>query len=55
MAKQVTAEIKVQVTGGSSDVHDFQPLGRDACAACHTPQAAGDACIDCHRYHVDLR
>lgn len=35
-------------TGG-----DFAPLERDSCAACHTAQAAGNRCTQCHRYHVD--
>jgi hypothetical protein len=46
---------EVNLTSGMVDVHDFAPLGREACAACHTPQAAGDACIKCHRYHINLR
>jgi hypothetical protein len=40
---------------GMIDLFDFAPLGREACAACHTPHAAGDACTKCHRYHIDLR
>lgn len=32
--------------------HDFSPLSRQACASCHTANAAGDACIKCHRYHT---
>ena len=32
---------------------DFLPLRRASCAACHTKQAAGDRCTQCHRYHVD--
>ncbi|MGV3484167.1 MAG: cytochrome c3 family protein [Planctomycetaceae bacterium] len=31
--------------------HDFLPITREACASCHTQAAAGDACIQCHRYH----
>jgi hypothetical protein len=40
--------------GGSRDqAHsDFIPLTKAACAHCHTPQAAGDHCTTCHRYHV---
>lgn len=38
-----------------TDPHDFAPMNRATCASCHTPQAAGDACIKCHRYHIDVR
>ncbi|QEF98279.1 Doubled CXXCH motif (Paired_CXXCH_1) [Stieleria maiorica] len=31
---------------------DFQPLPRQSCAGCHHAQAAGDACTQCHRYHI---
>jgi hypothetical protein len=44
-----------KLASGMVDVHDFAPLGRESCAACHTSQAAGDACVKCHRYHIDLR
>ena len=37
------------------DPHDFLPIGKQACASCHTPTAAGNACIQCHRYHVEWR
>ncbi|NOZ41103.1 MAG: hypothetical protein GXP24_12890 [Planctomycetes bacterium] len=30
----------------------FQPLTKQSCAECHTPRAAGDSCMQCHRYHV---
>lgn len=40
---------------GSVGTIDFAPLTRQACAACHTPHAAGDACVKCHRYHIDQR
>lgn len=33
-------------------VSDFASMSRDACAACHTPRAAGDSCVQCHRYHA---
>jgi hypothetical protein len=33
-------------------VADFASMSRDACAACHTPRAAGDSCVQCHRYHA---
>ncbi len=32
--------------------HDFLPLSRAACVACHTPELASDACTTCHRYHI---
>ena len=38
-----------------TDPHDFESMHRAACAGCHTPQAAGDGCIKCHRYHIDLQ
>ena len=52
-----------RVAGGSSTDAEFQalqhtlhqefePISRDACAACHTSQAAGDSCTTCHQYHV---
>jgi len=31
---------------------DFLPLKKAACVSCHTPNAAGDHCTTCHRYHV---
>jgi hypothetical protein len=34
---------------------DFQPMKKQDCATCHTKQAAGDSCVSCHRYHLDLR
>jgi len=30
----------------------FQPLTKQSCAECHTPRAAGDSCMQCHKYHV---
>ena len=33
--------------------HEFLPMKRAACAACHTTQAAGDSCVQCHRYHIE--
>jgi len=30
----------------------FQPLTQQSCAECHTPHAAGDRCMQCHKYHV---
>ncbi len=46
---------EVSLAAGFTDPHDFQSMDRQACVGCHTPQAAGDACIKCHRYHIDLR
>jgi hypothetical protein len=46
----------VTSVGMDSAPHDrpeFAPLQKSACAVCHTPHAAGDACIKCHRYHID--
>lgn len=31
---------------------DFQPLGRQSCAVCHTAKASGESCTTCHRYHI---
>lgn len=31
---------------------DFEALKKADCAHCHTPNAAGDSCTICHRYHV---
>jgi Zn finger protein HypA/HybF involved in hydrogenase expression len=46
---------ELSLVSGAAEIHDFAPLRRQACAACHTPHAAGEACVDCHRYHIDLR
>jgi hypothetical protein len=35
-------------------VRDFEPLQKQACAACHTSHAAGDSCQKCHNYHVEV-
>jgi hypothetical protein len=32
-------------------VADFAPLSKSSCVKCHTPNAAGDSCTQCHRYH----
>ncbi|MGB7345756.1 MAG: cytochrome c3 family protein, partial [Pirellulaceae bacterium] len=32
--------------------HEFLPLGKHSCAACHTAKAAGESCTKCHRYHI---
>ncbi|WP_417732073.1 hypothetical protein [Rosistilla oblonga] len=42
-------------TGEPHPGHDFDPLTLDACAKCHTAQAAGDQCTKCHLYHVDSK
>ena len=36
-----------------TEAHDFLPMTKHQCAACHTAAAAGDACVKCHRYHTD--
>ncbi len=42
-----------EIAGSLPQAHsDFHPLTKAACAHCHTPQAAGDHCTTCHRYHV---
>ncbi len=46
---------QVKLSGDFNDPHDFRSMERQACVGCHTPQAAGDACIKCHRYHIDLQ
>lgn len=30
----------------------FSPIKRETCAECHVPESSGNACIQCHRYHV---
>lgn len=52
---QAGDRLEVTLTSGVSATLDFEPLGRHACAGCHTAKAAGDACTKCHRYHIDLR
>ena len=37
--------------GASLGERDFKPLKKSDCAACHTPQGAGDSCQQCHHYH----
>jgi hypothetical protein len=34
-------------------VGDFAPMSKRQCAGCHTGKAAGDACQQCHNYHVE--
>lgn len=51
-----TAIVPVSRSGTSVEHHgDFKPMKKQDCAACHTKQAAGDSCVSCHRYHLDLR
>jgi hypothetical protein len=33
---------------------NFEPIGKDDCAACHVEAKAGDACTQCHNYHVGV-
>ncbi|QDT06071.1 Doubled CXXCH motif (Paired_CXXCH_1) [Rubripirellula lacrimiformis] len=39
--------------GQAIPAHDFLPMQIGDCASCHRPDAAGDACVKCHRYHID--
>ncbi len=32
--------------------HEFQPMQRSQCVACHRPGGANDGCTQCHNYHV---
>lgn len=53
--ESVDGEESSSVTpGGSLQGLDgqFHALHRAACISCHTNRAAGNACIQCHRYHV---
>jgi hypothetical protein len=34
--------------------HDFLPIGKHSCVSCHTASAAGDSCVQCHNYHVEV-
>lgn len=34
--------------------HEFAPIQKSDCATCHIRNAAGDSCVKCHRYHIDL-
>lgn len=36
-----------------ADRSDFEPLKKQSCVGCHHAGAAGDTCLQCHRYHVD--
>ena len=35
--------------------NDFDPIRKQDCSSCHTAAAAGDSCVGCHRYHIDVR
>lgn len=54
-SRQQDLGAKISLTSGIVPHSDFAPLRRQACAVCHTPHAAGEACTTCHRYHIDLR
>lgn len=41
-----------EVNDAESTRMDFEPLGRQSCAACHQAHAAGETCTTCHRYHI---
>ncbi len=48
------ANVMATYTGDSPTEFEngFQPLTKQSCAECHTPRAAGDSCMQCHKYHV---
>lgn len=48
------AKVMASYTGDDPRVFasDFLPLDKQSCAQCHTAGAAGDACLQCHRYHT---
>ncbi|MBF0176486.1 MAG: hypothetical protein HQL63_06515 [Magnetococcales bacterium] len=33
----------------------FAQLEKSACSKCHRPNKAGDACLECHNYHVGIK
>lgn len=37
--------------GATHIVGSFAPIRMDTCTACHTPERAGDSCLQCHNYH----
>jgi len=53
----IDAEAQVMASYLKDLPNDFQsgftPMTRQDCAECHTPQAAGDSCLQCHKYHVE--
>ncbi len=34
---------------------DFKPMAKSLCLQCHTPSAAGQSCLQCHPYHIQLQ
>lgn len=32
--------------------HEFMPMQKAQCSSCHTANAAGESCTQCHNYHV---
>ncbi|MGI9458100.1 MAG: hypothetical protein ACR2NU_16160, partial [Aeoliella sp.] len=55
----IDATANVTANYQNTSPHDFAdgflPLTKQSCAECHTPGAAGDSCLECHRYHVGGR
>jgi hypothetical protein len=37
---------------GAVAPREFQPIQKAQCSSCHQPNAAGEACTQCHNYHV---
>jgi hypothetical protein len=54
-AIESTASATVAYTGldPARFVGDFAPMSKRQCVECHTAKAAGDACQQCHNYHVE--
>ena len=50
--ENIDTKINYQYDSPHDFVDGFQPLTKAHCSQCHTPQAAGDSCLQCHRYHV---
>lgn len=44
----------ISASGRTPMSGEFLPLGIETCAGCHHREAAGDACIKCHRYHINV-
>ena len=38
--------------GGKGHAHEFLPMQKAQCSNCHTANAAGESCTQCHNYHV---
>ena len=53
--KAETPSVNLVSSNGHDSNDEFLPLNRATCASCHQPHAAGDACVQCHRYHIDGR